>query len=174
MLITAPCVVTLTWTLSDAQGETLDTRTEPTAYFYGGTDLLPKVQEALAGQGVGFEAHLHLEPEHAFGDYDAGLVFIEPRSALPEGVDVGMAFDGPPPGARSEAMPADVLYTVTELYPEHAVLDGNHPLAGLALRLALKVTAVRAATAEEVAAQSVGGEAAFTVLAGAPGDAPLH
>lgn len=174
MLIAAPCVVTLTWTLADAQGNALDERAEPTPYFYGGGDLLPKVEEALAGQSAGHEAHLHLEPEHAFGDYLAELVCFEPRSVLPEGVEVGMTFEGLPPGATSTQMPADRLYTVTEIYPEHVVLDGNHPLAGMALHLTVKVVAVRAASPEEVAAGSVGGEAALTVLASAPGDTPLH
>ena len=32
-----------------------------------------------------------------------------------------------------------MIYTVTEVYPDHVVLDGNHPLAGIALRLHLKV-----------------------------------
>jgi hypothetical protein len=48
--------------------------------------------------------------------------------------------------------PKDVLYTVTEIYPEHVVLDGNHPLAGIALRLHLKVEGVREATEEEIGA----------------------
>jgi FKBP-type peptidyl-prolyl cis-trans isomerase SlyD len=42
-----------------------------------------------------------------------------------------------------------VLYTITEIYPEHVVLDGNHPLSGIALRLSLKVNHVRMATAQE-------------------------
>jgi FKBP-type peptidyl-prolyl cis-trans isomerase SlyD len=48
------------------------------------------------------------------------------------------------------------LYTVTELYPEHVVLDGNHPLAGIALRLTLTVHGVREATEEEVGRGSAG------------------
>jgi len=36
------------------------------------------------------------------------------------------------------------------------VLDANHPLAGIALRLHLKVEAVREATEEEVGAGTLG------------------
>ena len=43
-------------------------------------------------------------------------------------------------------MPDDAIYTVTEVYPEHVVLDGNHPLAGIALRLHVKVADVREPT----------------------------
>ena len=54
-------------------------------------------------------------------------------------------------------MPTDTLYTVTEVYSSHVVLDGNHPLAGMALRLHVTVRDVREATAAEIEAGSVGG-----------------
>lgn len=168
MLIAAPCVVALTWQLADAQGRAIDELTEPVEFFYGGEDLLPKVEEALAGQAAGHEARLHLEPEHAFGDYRSELVCFEDRALFPDAVEPGMQFDGLPDGAVTPDMPRDTIYTVTEVYPSHVVLDGNHPLAGMALRLHLKVRDVRAATAEEIEAGSVG-EPAFTVLQTAPG-----
>jgi FKBP-type peptidyl-prolyl cis-trans isomerase SlyD len=155
MSIHKPCVVSLTWKLADAQGHAIDELGEPVEFFFGGNDLLPKVEEALADQDVGFAASLHLEPEHAFGDYDADLVFFEDRKIFPHAVDVGMQFEGPPEGARTEGMPADVIYIVTEVYPDHVVLDGNHPLAGIALKLDLVVRGVREATAEEIEAGSV-------------------
>ena len=143
MQIAAPCVVSLTWRLADAQGEEIDELADPVEFFFGGDDLLAKVEEALAGQEAGYETTLHLEPEHAFGDYDPELVFFEDRSGLPEGIEVGMQFDGPPPGAKTPGLQKDAIYNVTEVYPDHVVLDGNHPLAGIALRLQLTVRDVR-------------------------------
>jgi FKBP-type peptidyl-prolyl cis-trans isomerase SlyD len=70
-------------------------------------------------------------------------------------------------------MPADAIYTVTEVYPEHVVLDGNHPLAGIALRMSLTVREVRAATAAEMEAGTVDAPA-LTVLSSAPGSNALH
>ena len=157
MQIEKPCVVSLTWQLSDAQDQPIDELTEPVEFFFGGADLLPKVEEALAGQAEGYECHLHLEPEHAFGEYESALVCFEQRAVLPGDVEVGMQFEGLPEGSATPDMPRDVLYTVTEMYPDHVVLDGNHPLAGLALRLHVKVRDVRAATAAETEAGSVGG-----------------
>jgi len=157
MDISTPCVVTLTWTLSDAQGKPIDELAEPLEFLVGGQDLLPKVEEALIGQSVGFETQVHLEPEHAFGDYDSQLVCFEARSLFPADVGPGMQFEGLPPGAATPNMPREAVYTVTEVYPQHVVLDGNHPLAGMALRLALTVRDVRRATEEEVQAGSVGG-----------------
>ncbi len=173
MLITAPCVVSLTWTLADAQGAVLDELTDPVEFFYGGDDLLAKLEDALAGQQAGFACDLHLEPEHGFGDYDPALVCFESRGIFPEHVEQGMQFDGLPEGALTTDMPAALIYTITEVYPEHVVLDGNHPLAGMALRLAVTVRAVRAASDDEVAAKSVD-DGAVSVLQTAPPSPHLH
>ena len=163
MLIESPCVVSLTWTLCDGQDRPIDELSEPVEFFYGGDDLLPKVEEALAGHASGDEVHLHLEPEQAFGDYKAGLVCFEDRELFPKDLEAGMAFEGLPPGAKTPDMPRDVIYVVTEVYPSHVVLDGNHPLAGMSLRLHAKVRDVRAATSEEAEARSVAGSG-MTVL----------
>lgn len=173
MNIAAPCVVTLSWRLEDTLGNLIDDLEEPVEFFYGGDDLLARIEEEIAGQEAGFRARMQLEPEHAFGDYDPALVFFEASADLPEGMEVGMQFDGPPPGAKTPGMPASAIYTVTEVYPEHVVLDGNHPLAGIALRLDLTVRDVREASEEEIEAGSVG-SSAFTVLNTAPPDTPLH
>ncbi len=79
-----------------------------------------------------------------------------------------MQFDGAARGRRhAEACRPDAIYTVTEVYPDHVVLDGNHPLAGIALRLDVTVRDVREASDEEIEAGSVG-QPAFTVLNDAP------
>jgi FKBP-type peptidyl-prolyl cis-trans isomerase SlyD len=74
-----------------------------------------------------------------------------------------MQFDGLPEGAATPDMPGEAVYTVTEVYDSHVVLDGNHPLAGIALRLHLTVCDVREATLDETEATSVG-QPAFSVL----------
>jgi FKBP-type peptidyl-prolyl cis-trans isomerase SlyD len=174
MNITAPCVVSLVWRLEDAQGALIDELKDPVEFFVGGVDLLAKVEEALIGQEVGFQAMLHLEPEHAFGDYDPDLVFFEERSIFPEQVEPGMQFDGLPEGATTEGMPTDTVYTVTEVYPTHVVLDGNHPLAGIAFRLDLTVRDVREASAEEIRAGSVSAPFVAVLGSGTPDPEHLH
>ena len=173
MLITVPCVVSLTWRLQDAQGNAIDELDDPVEFFVGGDDLLARVEEALIDQTTGFEASLHLEPEHAFGDYKSELVFFEDRSVFPDDIEVGMQFDGVPPGVTTEGLPTDATYTVTEVYPNHVVFDGNHPLAGIALRLDLVVRDVREATDTEIEASSVD-QPVFTVMNTAPGNTQLH
>ena len=148
-------MVSLVWRLDDAQGQLIDELQEPMEFLLGGDDLLAKVEQTLIGQTTGFEAQLHLEPEQAFGDYHPELVFFESRDIFPKEVSEGMQFEGPPEGSTTPDLPKDVVYTVTEVYETHVVLDGNHPLAGIGLRLSLKVCDVRTATEEEVEQGSV-------------------
>ncbi|WPB58185.1 FKBP-type peptidyl-prolyl cis-trans isomerase [Xylophilus sp. GOD-11R] len=174
MEITSQCVVALTWRLTDTLGEELDILDSPVEFLVGGDDLLEKIEEALQGHKVGDTVDLHLEPEQAFGDYDDQKLFLEPRSLFPAETDEGMTFEGTalPPG-MDPMPPADLFYTVTDIYPEHIVLDGNHPLAGIALRLHLKVERVREATEEEVG-KGTAGTGFFKVQPAAPGDTTLH
>ena len=53
-------------------------------------------------------------------------------------IEPGMQFDGLPEGCATPGMPQDAIYTVTEVYPNHVVLDGNHPLAGMAPQEAIR------------------------------------
>jgi FKBP-type peptidyl-prolyl cis-trans isomerase SlyD len=170
MLISAPCVVTLTWKLADGQNRPIDELAQPVEFFVGGDDLLAKVEEALDNHAIGDEVPVHLEPEHAFGDYKPELVCFEDRALFPETLEPGMAFEGLPEGSVTPDMPASTIYVVTDVYPSHVVLDGNHPLAGMALRLIVKVLDVREASADEIEARSVGGEP--SPLAGNPSAAP--
>ena len=77
-----------------------------------------------------------------------------------------------PTGCNPDA-PQDLLYTVTELYPEHVVLDGNHPLAGIAIRIHLEVQSVREATHKEQERGTLG-TGFFKIEAQAPGNDLLH
>ena len=157
MKITPPCVVGLTWTLKDTLGDVLDELDESVEFFVSGHDLLAKIEEHLAGHIAGDKLAFQLEPEDAFGDYDESRVFLEERVIFPAELEEGMTYDGAalPAGAKGDT-PTDHIYTVTEIYPEHVVLDGNHPLAGIALRLHLTVESVRAATDSEAAQGSMG------------------
>jgi FKBP-type peptidyl-prolyl cis-trans isomerase SlyD len=152
MEINQQCVVALTWTLSDTLGEELDVLDEPVEFLVGGADLFKKIEDALQGHEVGATLHVQLEPEEAFGDFNDQLVFLESRQLFPPEIEEGMTIEGAAlPAGCNPAAPKDVLYTVTELYPEHVVLDGNHPLAGIALRFSVEVLAVRNAKPEEIA-----------------------
>jgi len=174
MKITPQCVVALTWTLKDTLGDVLDELDEPVEFLLGGNDLLAAIEAALQGHAAGDKLELHLEPENAFGDYDENLIFLEPRTRFPAELEEGMIFEGTAlPAGVGAQMPPEHIYSVTDVYPEHVVLDGNHPLAGIAIRLSLKVEAVREATEEEVGQGSLG-TGFFRLAPIAPGGDTLH
>ena len=155
MKITEQCVVSLTWTLKDTLGEELDTLDEPVEFLVGGNDLLGKIEDALIGHEPGEKVELQLEPIDAFGDYDDLLLFLEPRHLFPDLLEEGMGFEGLPDGCNASA-PKDRLYFVSDIYPDHVVMDANHPLAGIALRISMEVHSVREASTDEVGQGSLG------------------
>ncbi len=157
MKIAKNTVVTVHYKLSDAQGNLIEESREPMVYLHGGyQNTLPKIEEALEGKESGFETLLQVEPEDAFGEYDAELVKIEPRNRLPTPLEIGMQFEGTPD--ENDDQQESLLFTVTDIADDKVVLDGNHPLAGIALRFNLNVAQVRAATDEEMAHGHVHGE----------------
>ncbi|BCQ53774.1 MULTISPECIES: FKBP-type peptidyl-prolyl cis-trans isomerase [Burkholderia] len=149
MKIAKNTVVSVTYKLSDTEGNLIEESDEPMIYLHGGYDgTFPKIEEQLDGQETGYEAQIQLEPQDAFGDYDPELVKIEPRDRFPEPLEVGMQFEGTPEDGDEEV--DSLIYTVTDIAEDKVVLDGNHPLAGMALRFALTVKDVRAATDDEI------------------------
>ena len=172
MEITSNCVVALTWTLKDTLGEELDVLDEPVEFLVGGKDLLPAIEAALQGYGAGASLQLQIEPEQAFGDFNDRLLFLEPRALFPTDLQTGLTMEGSalPAGCNPDT-PKDALYTITDIYPDHVVLDGNHPLAGIAIRISMKVESVREATDEEIERGSCG-TGFFKLQIGAHDDVP--
>ena len=150
MKIAKNTVVTVNYKLSDAQDNLIEDGRQPMVYLHGDYEnTLPKIEEELDGKEVGYANTIQIEPDDAFGEYDPALVKVEPRNRLPEPLEVGMQFEGMPESdsGDEEAM----IFTVTDIADDKVVLDGNHPLAGIALRFELTVADVRAATEEEIA-----------------------
>jgi FKBP-type peptidyl-prolyl cis-trans isomerase SlyD len=148
MQIAKDTAVTVTYELKDRQGNVLEEPGSTLSYLHGGYDgIFPKVEEALHGKNVGDECVVLLEPDDAFGEYDESLLRVEPRSAFPQNVAVGMQFEG---GAEDASDDEYILYTVTDVAEDKVVVDGNHPLAGIGLEFRCTVAEVRSATAEEL------------------------
>jgi FKBP-type peptidyl-prolyl cis-trans isomerase SlyD len=139
-------VVALTYELYDADDQLIEKTEVPVEYLHGGYQgIFPLVERALAGKAVGDAFSVRLEPDDAFGEYDAELVHLEPRGKFPDNLAVGMQFEG-----EGQESGETVVYTVTDISGDTVVVDGNHPLAGKTLRFDCTVTAVRAATSEEI------------------------
>jgi len=144
-VIAKDSVVSLTIELYDGEGALIESTGDPLTYLHGGYGgLLAALERALECHSAGEAVNVHLEPEHAFGEYDAALLRVEPRGRYGDGLELGMevedAFDGADPR----------IYIVTGLAEDKVVLDGNHPLAGMALNFSCTVLSVRAASPAEV------------------------
>ena len=146
MQVVKDTVVALSYELFDTDGNLIEKTDQPIEYLHGGYDgIFPLVERALDGKNIGDTCRVRLEPEDAFGEYDAELVHVEPRAKFPGNVGVGMQFEG-----RSSTSDEMLVYTVTDIAEDKVVVDGNHPLAGQTLDFACTVSAVRTATDEEV------------------------
>ena len=156
MQVAKDTVVTLDYNVTDPDGELVDAGKEPLIYLHGGhDDIFPMIEEALQGRKVGETVVVKMQPDDAFGEYDADLIQVEPRKTFPKELEVGMQFEGlPESGEEDDA----IIYRVTEIADDKVVLDGNHPLAGMALVFTCTVTGVRPASAEELEHGHVHGE----------------
>ena len=139
-------VVTLNYTVRDTDGAVIDDGEHPLVYLHGGYDgIFPVLEETLHGKKVGDVLQIKLLPEEAFGDYDEELILVEDAKLFPENIEVGMSFE-----RVSEDGEEEVVYRVTDIADGKVVVDGNHPLAGIALVFDVTIAEVRAATAEEI------------------------
>ena len=143
--ITKDAAVTIAYRMSDpTTGKPLDAGT--TAYLHGGHgNLFDKVEAALDGQPVGHSVSIDLTPAEAFGERDEALVRTIPKAEFPPGVKVGGQLQGAGPDGTA------VVYNVVKIKGPQVHLDGNHALAGQAIRFAATVKDIRPATAEELA-----------------------
>ena len=146
MRVSKDTVVSLDVSLADIWGNTIEHSDEPLQYLHGGYgNIFPAAEAALEGKSVKDRVEVRLEPEDAFGDYDENLLRVEQRSRFPETLEVGMRFEGEP-----ESADEDRFFTVTDIAEDKVVLDANHPLAGMALKISCTVVGVRPASAAEI------------------------
>lgn len=142
-------VVTLSYEVTDPDGTILDAGEEPLSYLHGGYgDIFELIESALDGKAPGETVTVKLQPEQAYGEYDTDLVLVEPLEKLPQPLSVGMQIEGEPEGDPDDMM----FFRVTDIADGKAVLDGNHPLAGMALVFTGTVTSIRPARKEEIQA----------------------
>ncbi|NDB98173.1 MAG: peptidylprolyl isomerase [Betaproteobacteria bacterium] len=140
--------VSLKYRIYDSLAEAIEPEARSLVYLHGlQRDLFPKIEQAIEGLGVQARLSLYLEPVDTFGEYDEQRVHLVERQLLPSTLEAGMSFEGIP------GQPQDgLLYTVTDFTQELAVLDGNHPLAGMGLRFDIEVIDIWVATPDEIEA----------------------
>lgn len=144
--IAADTWVTVHYQIFDSTNQLVEDLPRELRYLHGGYGaIFPKLEAALEGKAINQTAGMVLQPDDAYGDYEADRLHIVNADSLPEGCEPGMVFEGLPGEA-----PDGVTYTLTDLAQGKAVLDGNHPLAGISLRYELTVQKITFATEEEI------------------------
>ena len=147
MKIAQNTVISLNYSMFDKDNQLIDKNVEPIVYLHGGYDnILPPVEKALEGHAIGDTVKVSMKAEEAFGEIDEQLVREEDVGLVPPDIEVGMMFETHDP-ETGEAR----HFRITHIDAGKVTVDGNHPLAGMALRFEATVLEVRAASEEEIA-----------------------
>ncbi|MBV8380685.1 MAG: peptidylprolyl isomerase [Paucibacter sp.] len=146
MKVQKDTVATVQLKVANDKGRLIEASKEPVALLIGHDNAMPAIEAALMDQEAGFAANLDLSVEQAFGARDESLVRHIAKKDFPPGVKVGGALE-----MREGESGEFKVYHVAKIKGDTVILDGNHPLAGQALRIGLKLISVRAAAAEEIA-----------------------
>lgn len=147
MKISENCAVSIHYTLTNGEGEVLDSSEgqEPLAYLHGAGNIIPGLENALEGKTVGDKLNVSVKAADAYGIHDESM--IQQLSAEMFGgvdnIEVGMEF-------HAETEHGLQVVTVTAVDGDQITIDGNHPLAGVDLTFDVEVTEVRQATEEEL------------------------
>lgn len=140
-------LVTLAVKMADMTGKILEeTGPEGITYLHGHGDIFPKIEAALEGRFPGEGFTIALEPEDAFGEYDADAIRMVPLERLgdPESVVPGLQFDEVPGEG-----PDGRIWRITDVAEGVAILEANHPLAGCGLQFEVKVMSVEDPSGDE-------------------------
>jgi FKBP-type peptidyl-prolyl cis-trans isomerase SlyD len=146
--ISANHVVGIHYTLRDDKKEVLDSSEgqDPLLYLHGHSQIVPGLENALAGKKVGDKLSVSITPADGYGEYDPKLTSVVERNQFPNQaqLEVGALFE------FSNAKGHPVVVRVAELKGDSVTVDANHPLAGQNLHFEVEIVSLRAATQSEL------------------------
>jgi FKBP-type peptidyl-prolyl cis-trans isomerase SlyD len=140
-------VVTLAYTLKDNEDNVIDQSDDGSfCYLHGASNIIPGLENALAGKVSGDELSVSIPPEDAYGTRDDEKIQAVPREMFPPEQDIepGMQFHAQGPDGQA------IVVTIAKVEENNVVVDGNHPLAGVQLNFDVRIMDVREATSEEI------------------------
>ncbi|MFU8837327.1 MAG: FKBP-type peptidyl-prolyl cis-trans isomerase [Thiohalomonadaceae bacterium] len=147
MQISANKAVSIDYTLTNNQGEVIDTSSgrEPLAYLQGHGNIIPGLESALEGKAAGDNVKVTVAPADGYGERDDALTQAVPRQMFENAdeIQIGMQFQ-----TMSEHGPHVV--TVISIDADNVTVDANHPLAGETLNFDVTIVEVRDASPEEL------------------------
>lgn len=147
MQIDSKSAVAIDYTLTDDQGTVIDSSQggDPLWYLHGFGNIIPGLERELSGKSVGDRLQVKVAPEDGYGERNEGLQQDVSREQFGEIDDLqeGMQFQ-----AQTDAGP--MVFTIVNVSEEVVTVDGNHPLAGMALNFDVTVRDIREATDDEI------------------------
>jgi len=153
MQISENKVVTFHYELSDEVGQTIDSSREgePLPYLHGHRNIVPGLENAMAGRQKGDSFKVKVQPQLAYGLRDEDKVFFVPRQDFAgiEELEVGAMCQLKDPNGE------EMLVTVTDIQEEQVEVDANHPFAGHVLNFDVEIVDVRDATDAEIEAGAI-------------------
>jgi FKBP-type peptidyl-prolyl cis-trans isomerase SlyD len=134
-------IIRLEYTMRDDAGAVLDASAdgEPLVFTQGEHQIIPGLERAVAGMGVGEERRVSVAAEDAYGPVDPDAVAEVPREAIPADAQRAgqqIVARGPDGSTR--------VVRIKELREATVVLDLNHPFAGMVLHFAVRVVGIEA------------------------------
>ena len=147
MTIKENSVVSMHYTLTDEEGEVIDTSEggEAMNFLQGHGNIIPGLEKQMLGKVIGEKFTAVVSPDEGYGEVYAEMIQDVPLEAF-DGVDnieVGMKF-------QAETAQGAVPVTITAINDNIATVDGNHDLAGKTLNFAVEIVDIRDAAAEEL------------------------
>jgi FKBP-type peptidyl-prolyl cis-trans isomerase SlyD len=142
-------VVSMAYVL-EVDGEELDRADEddPMLFLQGHGNIIPGLEQAIYGMGIGDSKDVKVEPANAYGELDPENRDIIPRDILP--VDYDPLVGDPLELRDTESGEVFQVY-VAELDDDNLTVDFNHPLAGETLNFQVTIIDLRPASSEELA-----------------------
>jgi FKBP-type peptidyl-prolyl cis-trans isomerase SlyD len=140
--------VSFHYTLTNQDGEQIETTRDkvPMTYLHGANNIIPGLENAMAGRSVGDEFQVTIEPAEAYGEKnEANIQRISSKHfRFPKKLKPGQIV-----GLQTRKGPVKV--TIVKVGRFNVDVDANHPLAGQTLTFDVEISAVRDATEEEIA-----------------------
>ena len=148
MKIEKNAVVSVHYTLTDDDGQTLDSSagSDPLVYLHGASNLIPGLEKEMTDRTVGDAFKCDIAPEDAYGLHSPEKIETVPK-AMFQGVDEiepGMVFQSQGEDGTVQSL------TVSAVTGDEISVDRNHPLAGKTLHFDIQVVDVREGTEEEI------------------------
>jgi len=155
MKVSENAVVVIDYTLTDNEGEVIDSSegAGPLAYLHGMGNIITGLEEALLGKEAGDKVNASIEPAKGYGERQEDMKQEVPKELFGgiDNIEEGMQF-------QSETDDGPVMVTVVTIGEEMITVDGNHPLAGVHLNFDVTIREVREASEEELEHGHVHGE----------------